>query len=88
MMQQLPHICLFLFFGGRGLCVPQGIVQDERSDKEETESEEEDDCERREKWKTGHVHKSRFLLNNNHLSKMDWWDWKPKNMKQAGQTHI
>ncbi|XP_013868605.1 ceramide synthase 2 [Austrofundulus limnaeus] len=48
-----------------------GIVEDERSDKEETESEEEDDvCERREKWKNGHVQRSRFL-NNNHIRKMD-----------------
>ncbi|XP_017275277.1 ceramide synthase 2a [Kryptolebias marmoratus] len=51
-----------------------GIVEDERSDKEETETEEEeeeDGCERRERWRNGHVQKSRILLNNNHLNKMD-----------------
>uniref|UniRef100_A0A8P4GLM9 Ceramide synthase 2a n=1 Tax=Dicentrarchus labrax TaxID=13489 RepID=A0A8P4GLM9_DICLA len=43
------------------------IVEDERSDKEETESEEEgDDREQREKSKNGHVQNGHTPLNNNH----------------------
>ncbi|XP_076611322.1 ceramide synthase 2a [Chaetodon auriga] len=47
------------------------IVEDERSDKEETESEDEgDDHEQREKSKNGHVQNGHARLNNNH-SKAD-----------------
>ncbi|KAM9737972.1 ceramide synthase 2a isoform 1-T1 [Menidia menidia] len=47
------------------------IVEDERSDKEETESDDEvDGHERKEKPKNGHVQNGHTVLNNNH-SKMD-----------------
>ncbi len=52
----------------------QDIVEDERSDKEETESEDDgDDREQREKSKNGHVQNGHTPLNNNH-SKTDWLD--------------
>lgn len=52
----------------------QDIVEDERSDKEETESEDEgNDRERREKSKNGHVQNGHTPLNNNR-SKTDWLD--------------
>ncbi|XP_077937512.1 ceramide synthase 2a isoform X2 [Gasterosteus aculeatus] len=48
-----------------------GIVEDERSDKEETDSEDEaEGREQREKFKNGHVQNGHTLLNNNH-SKAD-----------------
>ncbi|XP_047239927.1 ceramide synthase 2a [Girardinichthys multiradiatus] len=42
------------------------IVEDERSDKEETESDDEDDGEQRQKPKNGHMQNGHAVLNNNH----------------------
>lgn len=56
----------------------QDIVEDERSDKEETETDEDggDNRERMEKCKNGHVQNGHTPpLNNNH-SKRDWMDCK------------
>ena len=52
----------------------QEIVEDERSDKEETESEDEGaDRDLREKSKNGHMQNGHAALNNNHR-KRDWLD--------------
>lgn len=48
----------------------QEIVEDERSDKEETESEDEDDRGQRANFKNGHVQNGHTIFNNNH-SKAD-----------------
>lgn len=48
----------------------QHIVEDERSDKEETDSEDEGtDHEQREKSLNGHVQNGHTVLNNNHSKK-------------------
>lgn len=65
------HFLNFCFFPSFAW---QEIVEDERSDKEETESEDEGaDRELREKSKNGHMQNGHAALNNNH-SKRDWLD--------------
>lgn len=60
---------LFFFFFFPG----QDIVEDERSDKEETESEDEGE-ELREKSKNGHMQNGHIPFNNNHR-KRKWLDF-------------
>lgn len=61
------NVFFFFFFPG------QDIVQDERSDKEETESEDEGE-ELREKSKNGHMQNGHIPFNNNHR-KRKWLDF-------------
>lgn len=58
---------LFFFFSW------QDIVQDERSDKEETESDDENE-DLREKSKNGHMQNGHIPFNNNHR-KRNWLDF-------------
>lgn len=65
--ESLCKSCLFC------LCCWQDIVQDERSDKEETESDD-DGEELREKSKNGHMQNGHTPFNNNHR-KRKWLDF-------------
>lgn len=60
--------CVFFFFFSW-----QDIVQDERSDKEETESDDEGE-DLREKSKNGHMQNGHTPFNNNH-KKRNWLDF-------------
>ena len=71
---QLFTFSQFQFFFSPLFFAWQEIVEDERSDKEETESEDEGaDRELREKSKNGHMQNGHAALNNNH-NKRDWLD--------------